>query len=529
MTKIYITYPQASTIKNSKMFYIIFAMEPPSPKIARCITYTIIHRKYINNFFIINKQTKYIQIVTRSHNINKQQIFISTIVLILNIIIMEQANEQKKDFDIEVLITMPKNTEKPEPRIIKEVDEKGEIVSIPLKDSSNQEEFMTFDKNLNPLENFWKNFVQKFKNPNDLFFYRTPKAKLQEAIKAIAEHPEKAEEILKEYKINPQQQPEQEAKPTYYKEEELPWDKLGKIGIFKEKIPADDLPNILNGNGSKYMYPVKIDFGDIKLETDAKFSVWKNKDDKIIVSLKGKVARQELDHYFNIKFNATDKENLETTGNLGRIAEVQFSKNSNPEKVYISQDHLTNRLVSFKASSLRLHDEAFGVDIKKHHETLKNGGIVHLKGMKRKDGSTFDGDIQVNAETRGVALVSYRKPPKMSNTIGGKDLSEENQIILKDGGTIFLQGLVCHDGSIRDGYFNIKNNKTRFYDANDPNSLFLAEEVIKSKEMYNNKYGVKTQDNPANKEEVPLQNENNKQRTNKETIKPPKKGRGQQK
>ena len=117
----------------------------------------------------------------------------------------------------------------------------------------------------------------------------------------------------------------------------------------------------------------------------------------------------------------------------------------------------------------------------------------------------------------------------MSNTIGGKDLSEENQIILKDGGTIFLQGLVCHDGSIRDGYFNIINDKTRFYDANDPNSFFLAEEVIKSKEIYNNKYGVKTQDNPANKEEVPLQNENNKQRTNKETIKPPKKGRGQQK
>ena len=38
--------------------------------------------------------------------------------------------------------------------------------------------------------------------------------------------------------------------------------------------------------------------------------------------------------------------------------------------------------------------------------------------------------------------------------------------------------------------------------------------------MYDNKYGVKTQDNPVNKEGVPQQSESNKQEDNKETMKP---------
>lgn len=396
----------------------------------------------------------------------------------------EKKMEQTKDLDIEVLITIPKDVEKAEPKVVKEVNEAGEIVSIPLKDATNNDNYMKFDRNLNPLENFWKNFVQKFKNPNDLIFFRTPEKKMKEVIKEISEHPEKAEEILKEYKIKPQEQ------KTYHKEEELPWEKLAQIGLFKDKIPASDLSNILNGNGSRYMYPVKINFGDIRIETDVKLNAWKDKEGKIVINLKGKAARPELDHYFNVKFDDVDKRNLETTGNLGRLVEVQYSKDSEPEKVYLSLDHLTDRIVAYKAPSLKLHDEAFGVDIRKHHEALKRGEIIHLDGMKRKDGTTFSGDIQVNAETRGVALVSYRKPLKQSNSIGGKDLTDEQQAILKEGGTIYLQGLICKDGSIRDGYFKLEKGATKFFDANDPNSYFLRDEVIKSQKDYFIRHGL---------------------------------------
>jgi hypothetical protein len=57
--------------------------------------------------------------------------------------------------------------------------------------------------------------------------------------------------------------------------------------------------------------------------------------------------------YFGVRFTEEDRQNLQKTGNLGRIIEPEYPNGKMP--VYLSVDRLTNELVAIKAGSVKKH------------------------------------------------------------------------------------------------------------------------------------------------------------------------------
>lgn len=110
-----------------------------------------------------------------------------------------------------------------------------------------------------------------------------------------------------------------------------------------------------------------------------------------------------LDEYRNIKFTPEDRENLQKTGNLGRVAEVVDPATGELVPSFISIDRLTNETVSVPVKAIRIPDEVKGVLLtKEQKEALAAGKGVYVEGMTAKSGKKFNATIQINADKRGL-------------------------------------------------------------------------------------------------------------------------------
>lgn len=160
---------------------------------------------------------------------------------------------------------------------------------------------------------------------------------------------------------------------------------------------------------------------------------------------------------------------------------------------------------------MRIKDEYKGVKLTEEQKnSLKEGKAVYLTGMNSKEGVKFDGYVQANADSRGIALVRNRTrqektDKRISNekdplkgippAFGGQPITEEQRTILKDNGVIFVRNILCKDKSVRDAYLKGTSTGIEFYDAADRRNASLAQEVLKSQTKYQEKYQSHEQTN----------------------------------
>lgn len=266
---------------------------------------------------------------------------------------------------------------------------------------------------------------------------------------------------------------------------------------------------MLKGYGSNNLIDVKIAINGVTFEGKAR-AFFNQQDDKITTDLKSKLDYPNFDKY-DLTFTADDKKNMLTTGNLGRVVSHKFKGSSEAEPAFLSVDHLTNRIVALRASSLKIKDEYKGVKLTEEQKnSLKEGKAVYLTGMNSKEGVKFDGYVQANADSRGIALVRNRTrqektDKRISNeedplkgiprSFGGQSITDEQRTILKDNGVIFVANVLCKDKSVRDAYFEGTTTGIKFYDAQDTRNASLAQEVLKSQTKYQEKYQSHEQTN----------------------------------
>lgn len=373
------------------------------------------------------------------------------------------------------------------------IDEKGNLKTTPADEAIDQNQFFKVDKNLNPFENFFKNFWTQFKNPENYKFFRFKEDEIH-LVNQPREHQkhEVTKEVKKKIKslnLNPS--------------EKIDWKTLAKFGITPEKLKENgSLESMLKGYGSNNLIDVKIAINGVTFEGKAR-AFFNQQDDKITTDLKSKLDYPNFDKY-DLTFTAEDKKNMLTTGNLGRVVSHTFKGSSKAEPAFLSVDHLTNRIVALRASSLKIKDEYKGVKLTEEQKnSLKEGKAVYLTGMNSKEGVKFDGYVQANADSRGIALVRNRTrqektDKRISNeenslkgiprSFGGQPITDEQRIILKDNGVIFVANVLCKDKSVRDAYFEGTTTGIKFYDAQDTRNASLAQEVLKSQTKYQEKY-----------------------------------------
>jgi hypothetical protein len=213
--------------------------------------------------------------------------------------------------------------------------------------------------------------------------------------------------------------------------EKVNWDELKKLGVsndFLQKSGA--LNDMLEGKKSNLVHiVVKVD--GMNVESQARLSFKKNEDGTWGIKANTKKNMQSLQQYFGYQFTDEDRLNFKTTGNLGKVIEVNLPSNPNAKTaVLLSLDKLTNELIARDASKVNAPKSILGVELTPEQQAdLKTGKAVRVENMPKKDGSTFSAELQYNANEKMFTFVNSNFMSK----INGVELNPAQRMELLDG------------------------------------------------------------------------------------------------
>lgn len=406
-----------------------------------------------------------------------------------------------------------------------------------------------FNKHPDVIEKYIHDFKLVFDNPEkDVSFFRIPADKyelLEKRISTEYENPTPSgiTEIFSEmekYKLNtenmgknvkeenPQSQSTEKKNESGYRydESKINWDQLKNFGITKEKLQETNaLDSMLKGNKSPGMYPISMNFEGVILQTDARLSFRNDKNGDVVMAVHGIRQQPELDKpFFGHKFSEEDKQNLLTTGNMGRIAETRDFKTGEVTPSFISLDKQTNEIVAMKVEYLRIPEKIKGVELSEQQQELLAGGkAIRLDGMTSNAGKEFSATIQVNAERRGLEFIFDRQPKQaqenrqgqakeqfqkqeqsqdekkifIKSEIGGQKITPKEQEDLRAGKTIYKEGILDKKGEMYNAYIKVDpgTNKLKFSSKNPDESKVIAPANENRTQVAANNQGKKTEEN----------------------------------
>ncbi|WP_282631092.1 DUF3945 domain-containing protein [Empedobacter sedimenti] len=398
---------------------------------------------------------------------------------------------------------------------VKSLNEKGEMETVdPMKNNENQ--FLRIEKNGNFLSNFFSNFYNQLKNPTNFLFFKVADSIAVDKAKEIQNHykspkPEN-EKSIEQYKINHEtyqynnskHEDKMEKEKTDYRFDpaQIDWETMKNLGLSQERLEKlKQLDPLLKGYKTNQLIPISINFGSAILRTDVRLSL-QQVDDKVVPALHGIRKEPNLNYeFFGHQFTEEDKKNLLSTGNMGRVVDLMNTKTGEKIPSVISVDQLTNELIALKTEFIKIPDEIKGVLLNEEQkQTLKVGKSLYLEGMTSVKGTEFSANVQFNADKRYVEfqfdnkvqnIKSNREEFKNSEApkiFRNKELSEQQHNELKDGKTVFIDGLLDKKGQTYQGYisFNKELGKTQFMfpnqlkEAAQPNEEHKTQVVVNS-------------------------------------------------
>ncbi len=439
-------------------------------------------------------------------------------------------DEKVKDQD--VLLVKEKSSD--ELKVVTGIEKDGKPKTVEAK-PENEPSFLKIDKNGNALDNFMSNFLRQYKDPTHFQFFKAPIDKVKEVIDKLREAFKKPDDpankaTIDKYKVEPKVQ-EQKQSAHAIDEKRIDWSQLEKFGVTRETLEkTKSLDAMLNWQKSPVLIPIAAKFDDTTLRTDARLSFRETPDGNLTLAIHAIRKEPELERpYFGIKFNDEDKQNLLTTGNLGRVASAEY-KQGEHTPVFISLDKLTNELVALRADKLKIPETIKGVtlnDVQK--KELSEGKAVLVEGMTSKNGKEFSALVQVNADKKGLEFRFDNQPKqaqqneqrqsqqqngevRIPKTLLGVELSDKQRSQLQEGKTAYVAGMKDDKGQEFNAYVKVNNEKGKldFFKWNPDKSQ--AKEV--------------TPDN-ASKTQVAVNNEGKTDEATKKVDEPLKKGQTQ--
>lgn len=349
-------------------------------------------------------------------------------------------------------------------------------------DKTNIANFLAIDKNGNALENFFKKFLEQNQNPAHTGFYLMTQNVLD---KIIGMQPINAQ-TLEPYRIDPQQfldqrkEQKQEQKPESaadqrkefqpIDENKINWEQAAKMGIDRQILEeSGQLKAMLYGHKSPTLNPLTFTIEGVTFDTQARLSLKEMTDGTYNIQPHNYLKAPELDRpILGAVLSDKDKENLLTTGNVGRIIELEPVLGQKIPAL-VSLDRITNRLEAMPIDKLNIPQSLKGVEFTADQlKDLKEGKMVLVEGMTTKKSQEtdtpkkFDAYIQFNA-AKGSFDFSYgglerknnqqdtlqqQSPGNDPNNVRipqkllGIDLTARQQEDLRANKTIYVKGMV---------------------------------------------------------------------------------------
>jgi hypothetical protein len=394
----------------------------------------------------------------------------------------------------DVLLVKEKNSN--ELKVVSGMDKDGKLKTV-KPTAENEPDFLKIDKHGNILENFYENFMRQAKDPTHFHFFKVPADKVNEIVPKLQDalkNPEKSEnkEFIDMHRVDPesllkkqeqtQRQPQEQTQPSLSNnaidERRVDWSQFERLGITRETLEkTGNLNKLLNWQKTDLL-PISLKFDDVSLRTDARLGLRETPDGKLSVAVHAIRKEPELDkYYFGVKFTDEDKQNLLKTGNLGRVAEVEY-RQGEKIPIFISIDKQTNELVAVRTDKIKIPEMVKGVQLNEvQKKNLAEGKAVWLENMTSKKNTPFSAYLQFNADKKGFEFLfdnerqAQNQTQKQGNeqkdvpkTFRKQELNEDQRSSLREGKTVYINGLHDKQGKQYSGYITLdkENGKLDF-------------------------------------------------------------------
>lgn len=293
---------------------------------------------------------------------------------------------------------------------VKGFDKEGNLQTVPPIQGG---EFMQVDKNGDIISNLVANFYRKFQDTEGLALFRCKASEVEQNAKAIEDnHRNPTPEGDKQVEALRVPKPDNpESKQGYrFDPAKIDWESLKKVGITAETLKnTKDYDRVMRGYKSRNTYTVSGTVGGFYLKpTDVKLSFYQAKDGTVVPKLHGVQQDEKLLQrpYNGHEFSKQEQTTLQSTGNLGNIAQIKDPKSGEQIPVFISRDRYTHELEYMRADKWRCPDTICGAQVSPEQKAaFEAGQAVKMENLRFKDGTRRDAYLQVSAVERGLEFL----------------------------------------------------------------------------------------------------------------------------
>lgn len=380
--------------------------------------------------------------------------------------------------------------------VVSGIDDKGNLKTTEAI-AANQAAFLKFNNKDGLLKNFMTNFLKQFNNPTHFGLYKVLAGNVEQGVdnlRTMLQSREKSEskQQLTEIGVSFDDYLPKKKNATVIDESKIDWKQLDNLGLTHERLEqSGELEKMLNWQKSNLL-TIAVPIGDTTIYTESRLAFRTDDNGNIGLAIHPLRKEPQLDFpYMGYKFSPEEKEQLLTTGNLGKTIEVT-PKNGNPFSAYVSIDPQTNEIVALRADRVNIPKEIKGVTLSDaQYKDLVEGKAVKVEGMTAKSGKSFNATLQVNAEKKGIEFIfdnnrGFKERQQQTQQQGaphklcGLELSEKQREALDSGRTLYLKNMVDKEGKSFNAYVRMdkEQNRPRFYKWNPDKKQETGKEKV---------------------------------------------------
>ncbi len=199
---------------------------------------------------------------------------------------------------------------------------------------------------------------------------------------------------------------------TRIKKEEIPFEKLEKVGVSKDFIKhmdENELKDFLNGFRSQKLYTINATVNDQQMRIPAKLRLKKEEDGTVNVKIHPIQRLHIPDEYMGHKFTKEEKNKLLSDKNLGKTLELT-GKDGKKDAYYLAVDNKTNELIPLRTKNIQVPDKIKGATLSaEQKQKLAAGKKVYLDKMTGRNGKKFGATLQVDAANRTINFSDFKQ------------------------------------------------------------------------------------------------------------------------